>query len=428
METPMVSLEHIVKSFTGKDAAVHAVSDVSLSIEKGSIYGIVGFSGAGKSTLVRCINLLERPTSGRVFVDGTELTALRGRALGEQRRKIGMIFQQFNLFATRTVYDNVAFPLCYTGLSGQQIRAKVTDLLRYVDLSEKENAYPSQLSGGQKQRVAIARALASDPKVLLCDEATSALAGARPVVDLHYADFLGVCMDEIFNQMAKARYMSGAQASIPLVLRAPDGLIGQGAAQHSQSVESWVTHIPGLKVVAPSNAADAKAVLKAAIRDPNPVIYFEHKCLFRQTFDVPAIEDEQPYEIGRARIVRTGSDVTLVSYSRTLQTVLRASEALADSGIEAEVIDLISLSPWDKETVLSSVQKTGRLCICHEAVRQSGFGAEIAAVIAQEAFHALKAPIVRLGAPFTPVPFSPGLEDQVRVHEADIVSAVQSIC
>ena len=175
MDTPMITLEHIVKSFSGRNAAVHAVRDVSLSIERGSIYGIVGFSGAGKSTLVRCVNLLERPTSGRVIVDGTELTALHGRALNEQRRKIGMIFQQFNLFATRTVFENVAFPLRYTGLSGRQIREKVTALLRYVDLSEKENAYPSQLSGGQKQRVAIARALASDPKVLLCDEETSAL-------------------------------------------------------------------------------------------------------------------------------------------------------------------------------------------------------------------------------------------------------------
>ena len=175
MDTPMITLEHIVKSFSGRNAAVHAVRDVSLSIERGSIYGIVGFSGAGKSTLVRCVNLLERPTSGRVIVDGTELTALHGRALNEQRRKIGMIFKQFNLFATRTVFENVAFPLRYTGLSGRQIREKVTALLRYVDLSEKENAYPSQLSGGQKQRVAIARALASDPKVLLCDEETSAL-------------------------------------------------------------------------------------------------------------------------------------------------------------------------------------------------------------------------------------------------------------
>ena len=175
MDTPMITLEHIVKSFSGRDAAVHAVRDVSLTIERGSIYGIVGFSGAGKSTLVRCINLLERPTSGRVFVDGTELTALHGRALNEQRKKIGMIFQQFNLFATRTVFENVAFPLRYTGLSGQQIREKVTALLRYVDLGEKANAYPSQRSGGQKQRVSISRALASDPKVLLCDEATSAL-------------------------------------------------------------------------------------------------------------------------------------------------------------------------------------------------------------------------------------------------------------
>lgn len=255
----------------------------------------------------------------------------------------------------------------------------------------------------------------------------AALAGARPVVDLHYADFLGVCMDEIFNQMAKARYMSGGQAAIPLVLRAPDGLIGQGAAQHSQSVESWVTHIPGLKVVAPSNAADAKAVLKAAIRDDSPVIYFEHKNLFRETFEVPALEDEEPYELGRAKVIRHGRDVTIVSYSRTVHTALEAAKRLERQGINAEVIDLITLSPWDQETVLASVRRTGRLCVCHEAVCQSGFGAEVAASVAEHAFDALKAPVIRIAAPFTPVPFAPPLEDRVRVHAEDIVERVVKI-
>lgn len=255
----------------------------------------------------------------------------------------------------------------------------------------------------------------------------AAIAGAKPVVDLHYADFLGVCMDEIFNQMAKARYMSGGQAGIPLVLRAPDGLIGQGAAQHSQSVEAWVAHIPGLKVVAPSNAEDAKAVLKAAIKDPNPVIYFEHKNLFKQTFEAPLPENEQPYEIGKARVVREGSDVSIVSYSRTMQTVSSAAEMLAAQGIHAEVIDLITLSPWDRETVLASVRKTGRLVICHEAVQQCGFGAEVAAVVAQEAFGALKAPVIRIGAPFSPVPFAVDMEDRVRIHAEDILNKVNEL-
>lgn len=170
----MIQLEHLSKTFPGKDS-VHALRDVSLTVRKGEIYGVIGYSGAGKSTLIRCINLLERPDEGTVRVDGVELTALGVCALNRERRKIGMIFQQFNLFATRTVLDNVAYPLRFSGMSRRDIREKAESLLRYVELEDKRDAYPSQLSGGQKQRVAIARALACDPKVLLCDEATSAL-------------------------------------------------------------------------------------------------------------------------------------------------------------------------------------------------------------------------------------------------------------
>ena len=171
----MIELEHITKTFHTGPAQVHAVQDVSLSIRDGEIFGIIGFSGAGKSTLVRCVNLLERPTAGRVTVDGRELTALDDGALRRARKKIGMIFQHFNLMPSRTVFGNVAYPLRGGGLSKDQIRDKVRQLLALVELSDKENAYPSQLSGGQKQRVAIARALANDPSILLCDEATSAL-------------------------------------------------------------------------------------------------------------------------------------------------------------------------------------------------------------------------------------------------------------
>jgi len=170
----VIELQHVSKHFGG-EKGVHAVRDVSLKINRGEIFGIVGFSGAGKSTLVRCINMLEKPTEGKVFVDGKELTSRKGRALNQERKKIGMIFQQFNLFATRTVLDNVSFPLRYSGMSRKAIREKAVSLLKFVELEDKIDAYPSQLSGGQKQRVAIARALASDPKVLLCDEATSAL-------------------------------------------------------------------------------------------------------------------------------------------------------------------------------------------------------------------------------------------------------------
>ena len=171
----MIELTHISKNFASGRRTVHAVQDVSLSIGKGEIFGIIGFSGAGKSTLVRCINLLERPTSGSVTVDGKEMTALSARELRQARKKIGMIFQHFNLMPSRTVFGNVAYPLRGSGLSGEQIADKVHRLLELVGIGDKAEAYPKQLSGGQKQRVAIARALANDPNVLLCDEATSAL-------------------------------------------------------------------------------------------------------------------------------------------------------------------------------------------------------------------------------------------------------------
>lgn len=171
----MIKLENVSKTFIGESGDIHAVKEVSLEIKDGEIFGIIGFSGAGKSTLVRCLNLLERPTSGTVILDETDLTSLDERKLREVRKKIGMIFQHFNLLRSRTVYQNIAFPLKKSGLTKQEKEAKIMDLLELVGLTDKINAYPSTLSGGQKQRVAIARALANDPKVLLCDEATSAL-------------------------------------------------------------------------------------------------------------------------------------------------------------------------------------------------------------------------------------------------------------
>lgn len=171
----MIRLENVSKTFTDSNKEVHAVNNVSLTINDGDIFGIIGFSGAGKSTLVRCINLLEKPTDGKVFVDDAEITALSGKELRKARKKIGMIFQHFNLMPSRTIFGNVAYPLRGSGLSKEEIKEKVHHLLELVGISEKENAFPSQLSGGQKQRVAIARALANDPGILLCDEATSAL-------------------------------------------------------------------------------------------------------------------------------------------------------------------------------------------------------------------------------------------------------------
>ena len=204
----MIVLQHVSKVFAGSDKTkqVHAVDDVSLTIQDGDIFGIIGFSGAGKSTLVRCINLLERPTSGSVEVDGQELTRMSAKELRQARKKIGMIFQHFNLMPSRTIFGNVAYPLRGSGLSKEEIRAKVHSLLELVGIADKENAYPSQLSGGQKQRVAIARALANDPKILLCDEATSALdpQTTKAILSLlhHLNQTLGITIVVITHEMA----------------------------------------------------------------------------------------------------------------------------------------------------------------------------------------------------------------------------------
>lgn len=253
----------------------------------------------------------------------------------------------------------------------------------------------------------------------------AALAGMRPVADMHFADFMGVCMDEIFNQMAKVRYMFGGQCTVPVVVRAPDGIANRAAAQHSQSIEAWFLHMPGVKVVAPSNPADAKGLLKAAIRDDNPVIYFENKILYREKGPVP--EGEYIVPIGKANVAKEGKDVTIISYSIMMKKAFKAAEILAKEGIDVEVIDLRTISPFDKETILESVKKTHRLVIIHEAVKQGGVGAEISAFIAEEAMDYLDAPILRFGAPFVPVPFSPPLEDAYKMKTSDIVEGIRKM-
>lgn len=251
----------------------------------------------------------------------------------------------------------------------------------------------------------------------------AALAGMRPVADMHFADFMGVCMDELFNQMAKIRYMFGGQCTVPVVVRAPDGLANRAAAQHSQSIESWFLHVPGVKVVTPSNPADAKGLLKAAIRDDNPVIYFENKILYRELGPVP--EGEYIVPIGKANVVKEGKDVTIISYSIAMKHANKAAEILAKDGIDAEVIDLRTISPYDKDTIMESVKKTHRLVIIHEAVKQGGVGAEIAAFVAENAIDYLDAPILRFGAPFVPVPFSPPLEDAYKLNTDEIVEKIR---
>ena len=253
----------------------------------------------------------------------------------------------------------------------------------------------------------------------------AALGGMRPVIDMHFADFMGVAMDELFNQMAKIHFMFGGQKSVPVVVRAPDGLTNQAAAQHSQSIEAWFLHIPGLKVVIPSNPADAKGLLKSAIRDDNPVIYFEHKKLFPVKGPVP--DEEVLVPIGKAAIAKPGKDITIVSYSYTMKVVMDAVSMLEKDGIDPEIIDLRTISPIDKETILKSVAKTRKVAIAHEAVKQGGVGAEIAAIIAEEGIDYLDAPVLRFGAPFTPVPFARTLETAYRVKAEDIYSGIRAL-
>ena len=238
----------------------------------------------------------------------------------------------------------------------------------------------------------------------------AALAGMRPVADMH---------------LAKIYYMFGGQKPVSMVLRAPDGLVNQAAAQHSQSVEAFFLHIPGLKVVIPSNPADAKGLLKSAIRDDNPVLYFEHKQLFPVKGEVP--EGEHLVPIGKAKVVKEGKDVTLVSWSMTMNLAIKAAQTLEKEGISVELIDLRTISPLDKETILNSVVKTSRLAIAHEAVKQGGVGAEISAIVAEEALDCLDAPIVRVGAPFTPVPFARSLEQAYRITPEKIAAGIRGM-
>jgi len=250
--------------------------------------------------------------------------------------------------------------------------------------------------------------------------------GLRPVIDLLFAPFLCYAMDELVNSAGKLRYMSGGQFSFPLVTLAMSGAGWGVGAQHNHNNEAWFVHSPGLKVVMPSTPADAKGLLKAAIRDDNPVLFFLDIGLLYQPGEVPA--GEQAIPLGKAAVLREGRDVTLVSYGKTVHHCLQAAETLASNGIAAEVIDLRSLKPLDEAAILASVTRTGRLVVVHEANRLCGVGAEIAALVAQEAFASLKAPIVRLGGPDAPVASSYPLE-QAFVPQADaIAAAAERLC
>ncbi len=236
----------------------------------------------------------------------------------------------------------------------------------------------------------------------------AAITGSRPVAEFMYQDFMGIAMDQIVNQAAKNRYMFGGKNALPIVYRAPCGAGTGNAAQHTQSLEAWFTHVPGLKVVMPSTHYDAKGLLKSAIRDDNVVLFFEHKALYSERGHVP--EEEYLVPIGVADVKRPGAHATIVTYSRQVGYALQAAENLAEEGIDVEVVDLRTLYPLDIDTVVASVQKTNRAMVVHEAVRFGGFGGEVASQIQELAFDYLDAPVKRLGAAHAPVPFAEELE------------------
>jgi pyruvate dehydrogenase E1 component beta subunit len=251
----------------------------------------------------------------------------------------------------------------------------------------------------------------------------AAQSGLKPVVEIMFIDFITLALDQLVNQAAKAHFMSGGQLTVPLVLRTQGGSGQRNGAQHSQSLEAWLTHVPGLKVVMPSGAADAAGLLRSAIADPNPVVFVENKSLYFRREAVP--DPVEPIALGRAHTRRAGRDVTIVALGRLVGEALEAAETLAGDGIEAEVIDPRTLVPLDLDTPAQSLRRTGRGIVAHEAVVAGGFGAELAAQLQAAAFDYLEAPIQRVGAPYTPVPVSPPLEDAYRPGAEEIVRAAR---
>src|SRR6202045_4151241 len=255
----------------------------------------------------------------------------------------------------------------------------------------------------------------------------AALAGLKPIVEFMTFNFAMQAMDHLINSAAKTRYMSGGQVALSIVFRGPNGPASRVAAQHSQDYSAWYSHIPGLKVVAPYTAADAKGLLKAGIRDPNPIMFLENEILYGQSFPVPRL-DVYVWPIGKAKVVRAGGDVTLVAWSMGMNYAFKAAEMLPPDGIEAEVIDLRTLKPMDIETIIASVKKTGRLVSVEEGWRESGVGAEIAARVMEEAFDWLDAPVMRVTGKDVPMPYAANLEKLALPSIAEVVEAAKSVC
>ena len=254
----------------------------------------------------------------------------------------------------------------------------------------------------------------------------AALTGCRPVVDMHFADFITCAMDELVNQAAKLRYMFGEQCIVPMTLRAPDGITTSAGSQHSQALEAWFVHTPGLEVVIPADAEDAKGLLKAAIRSNNPTLYFEHKMLFPTKGAVPD-DTDFVVPIGKAKTMRDGTDVAIVTYGITVGRALEAAAALERDGISALVVNLRTLWPLDYDAIADAVARTHRLVVAHEAVRVGGVGAEIASFVGEHCFDELDAPVVRLGAAHVPVPFAPVLQEAMYPKAAMIADAARRL-
>jgi acetoin:2,6-dichlorophenolindophenol oxidoreductase subunit beta len=311
-----------------------------------------------------------------------------------------------------------------TGTLAEAMRADSTVLVLGEDVAE---GGPWGATAGLAEEFGVDR-VRNTPisESAICGVAVGAAqSGLRPVVEVMFVDFVTLALDQLVNQAAKAHFMSGGQLSVPLVLRTQGGAGHRGAAQHSQSLEAWLTHVPGLKVVMPSTAADAGGLLASAIADPNPVVFVENKTLYFRKEEVP--DEREAVPIGRAAVVRPGRDVTVVALSRLVSESLAAADELAAEGIEVEVIDPRTLVPLDLETIVESVTRTHRLVVAHEAVVHGGFGAEIATRVQEAAFDELDAPIVRVGAPFAPVPFSPPLEDAYLPGRDDVATAVRAV-
>ena len=253
----------------------------------------------------------------------------------------------------------------------------------------------------------------------------AAISGLRPVAEIMFIDFVGVCMDQIINQVAKIRYMLAGQVKVPLVIRTQGGFGESWAAQHSQSLESFFCHIPGLKVVMPSTPYDAKGLLKSAIREDNPIIFIEHKLLYNTVGNVP--DEEYTIPLGKADLKREGRDITIITYSRMVLFSLEASEILKEEGIECEVIDLRTVDPMDLSAIINSVKKTHRAIIVEEDHKKVGIGAEISSIIMEEVFDYLDAPVKRIAALDVPIPFSKVLEDKVRPKTENIVKGVRDM-